>query len=154
MTCRFSHILFPCVFPFSAPPSPPEIHLKVSTRSQEDVTLTCLTSGYYPPEVAVSWQSSDIDLPAPGPLEIWKSEDGDFRASRLLVLPSRLLTVSCIVHHISLAAPVSTNYSHDFSTFGSIGYELVGYLNILKIALILGLTVAILLTVQKRCKHK
>ncbi|XP_075696507.1 natural cytotoxicity triggering receptor 3 ligand 1-like [Rhinoderma darwinii] len=139
-------------------PSLPEIYLRVATKSQEDMTLICRTSGYYPPGVAVSWHSNDVDLPDPGSLEIWKSEDGDFQATRRLVLPPRyranLLTVSCIVQHISLTAPLYANYSHNISEFGSTGFQLVEYLNILKIALILGLTIGILLTVQKRRKIK
>ncbi|XP_069804555.1 natural cytotoxicity triggering receptor 3-like isoform X2 [Dendropsophus ebraccatus] len=141
-----------------ARPSQPEIYLKVTTKSQEAISLTCCTSGYYPPDIAVSWHSSDTDLPAPGPLEIWKSEDGDFHAARHLVLPSKfkanLLTVSCIVQHISLTALLCTNYSHNIPQFGVSEYQLVEYLNILKIALILGLTISILLTVQIRCKGK
>ncbi|XP_056398826.1 signal-regulatory protein gamma-like isoform X2 [Hyla sarda] len=141
-----------------AHPSHPEIYLKVSATSQEDTVLTCRTSGYYPPDIAITWHSNDIDFPDPRPLEIWKSDHGNFHAARYLVLPSwfktSLLTVSCIVRHISFPAPLYANYSHDPSQSGVSGYRLVEYLNVLKIALILGLTISILLTVQKRCKNK
>ncbi|KAM3921631.1 tyrosine-protein phosphatase non-receptor type substrate 1-like [Leptodactylus fuscus] len=141
-----------------APPSQPEIFLKVATKSQEDMALTCQTSGYYPAGIAISWHSSHIDLPDPGPVEIWKSENGDFQAARRLVLPSHfranLLTLSCVVEHLSLPAPIYANYSYDLSEFGLTSYQLIEYLNILKIALILALTICILLTVRKRCKIK
>ncbi|XP_077113451.1 natural cytotoxicity triggering receptor 3-like [Ranitomeya variabilis] len=141
-----------------AHPSHPVIYLKVATRSRDVLALSCQTSGYYPPGIEVFWRSNDRDFPDPGPLEIWKSESGDYQATRHLVLPStfttNLLTVSCIVQHISLAAPLYANYSHDLSEFGVTQYQLVEYLNIFKIALILGLTVGILLTVLKRCKIK
>ncbi|XP_073511848.1 natural cytotoxicity triggering receptor 3-like [Phyllobates terribilis] len=141
-----------------ARPSPPEIYLKVATKSQEVLALTCQTSGYYPPGIAVTWHRNDADIPDPGPVEIWKSERGDYQATRHLVLPlsfrTNLLTVSCIVHHISLEAPLYANYSHDLSEFGVTQYQLVEYLNIFKIALIFGLTIGILLTVLKRCKIK
>ncbi|KAG9472802.1 hypothetical protein GDO78_016958, partial [Eleutherodactylus coqui] len=131
-------------------PSVPEIYLKVATKPQEDMVLTCRTSGYYPAEIAVSWHSNDVDLPDPGSLEIWKSEQGDLQATRQLVLPSNfgveLLSVTCIVQHISLTAPSYANYSHNISEFGILKYQLVEYLNILKIALILALTISILLT--------
>lgn len=141
-----------------AHPSQPEIFLNVATRSHDDIVLTCRTSGYYPPGIAISWHSNEVDFADPGPLEIWKSEHGDFQASRHLVLPAtygaNLLTVSCIVQHISLPAPLYANYSHNVSEFGVTAYQLVQYLNILKIALVLGLTISILLTVQKRCRKK
>ncbi|KAM4015095.1 natural cytotoxicity triggering receptor 3 ligand 1-like isoform 1-T2 [Anomaloglossus baeobatrachus] len=139
-----------------ARPSHPEIYLKVATESQEDVMLTCHTAGYYPPGIAVSWHSNDGDCPDPGPLELWKSESGDYQATRHIVLPSscrtNLLTVSCIVRHISLEAPLYANYSHKLSELVVTEYHLIEYLNILKMALILGLTISILLTVLKRCK--
>ncbi|XP_073426681.1 natural cytotoxicity triggering receptor 3 ligand 1-like isoform X2 [Dendrobates tinctorius] len=141
-----------------AHPSHPEIYLKVATRSREVLALSCQTSGYYPPGITVIWDINDGDFPDPGPLEIWKSEHGDYQATRHLVLPStfrtNLLTVSCIVQHISLAAPLYTNYSHNLSEFELTQYQLVEYLNIFKIAMILGLTVGIFLTVLKRCKIK
>lgn len=141
-----------------AHPSQPEIFLNVATRSHDDLVLTCRTWGYYPPGIAISWHSNEVDFADPGPLEIWKSEHGDFQASRHLVLPAtyraNLLTVSCIVQHISLPAPLYANYSHNVSEFGVTAYQLVQYLNILKIALVLGLTISILLTVQKRCRKK
>lgn len=141
-----------------AHPSQPEIFLNVAARSHDDLVLTCRTSGYYPPGIAISWHSNDVVLADPGPLETWKSEHGDFQASRHLVLPAtygaNLLTVSCIVQHISLPAPLYANYSHNVSEFGVTAYQLVQYLNILKIALVLGLTISILLTVQKRCRKK
>lgn len=110
---------FPCVFLLSAHPSQPEIFLNVAARSHDDLVLTCRTSGYYPPGIAISWHSNDVVLADPGPLETWKSEHGDFQASRHLVLPAtygaNLLTVSCIVQHISLPAPLYANYSHSES---------------------------------------
>ncbi|XP_053307512.1 tyrosine-protein phosphatase non-receptor type substrate 1-like [Spea bombifrons] len=135
-----------------AHPSKPEIYLQVASPEAPHLSLTCRTHGFYPPPVLLNWFSSEISLAAPRPLDIWESEDGLFLSTSHLVLPSnarsRVITVTCIVQHVSLPQPLSANYTYNPVEHGMCGYSVIQYLNILKIALLMGLTVSMLWTVR------
>ncbi|XP_040182776.1 H-2 class I histocompatibility antigen, alpha chain-like [Rana temporaria] len=139
-------------------PSQPEIYLKVTTNSEDGMTLACRTSGFYPGDITMSWNSTDLSLPETGPLRIWKSQHGVAQADLPLVLPSgfqlQRLEILCIVHHLSLSEPLYASYSHGIPKYEAMAYQVVEYLNILKLSLVFGLTVAVSLTVIKRCKSQ
>ncbi|XP_077312683.1 natural cytotoxicity triggering receptor 3-like [Lithobates pipiens] len=139
-------------------PSQPEIYLKVTTNSEEGMTLTCRTSGFYPGDITMSWNSTDLSLPGMGPLRIWKSQQGVAQADLPLVLPAgfqlQRLEIRCMVNHLSLAEPLYASFSHDIPKYEAMAYQLVEYLNILKLSLVFGLTIAVPLTVIKRCKSQ
>ncbi|KAM8927831.1 tapasin-related protein-like [Pelodytes ibericus] len=134
----------------SARPSQPEIYLQVAPQSQPDLTMVCRTFGFYPLPVQVIWYSVDMSLPAPAPMEIWKSDCGVFYSARHLVLPAsfrdKARTFTCVVHHESLTEPLRIDYTYNPLEAGMTGDQIVEYLNILKIALLLGFSIIMLYT--------
>ncbi|XP_063291528.1 natural cytotoxicity triggering receptor 3 ligand 1-like [Pelobates fuscus] len=133
-----------------AHPSHPEIYLQVATQTEPELTLACKTSGYYPPPVHISWYSRETALPASEVLEIWEPEHGVFHCTRNLILPSSLranvINFMCSVQHVSLSEPLRINYTYSPIESRLTGYQLVEYLNIMKLSLLIGLTLSMFFT--------
>ncbi|XP_030068848.1 uncharacterized protein LOC115476560 isoform X2 [Microcaecilia unicolor] len=139
------------------PPSQPTVFLQLVTQPEEEWTLVCRTGGFYPSPAKLTWHSTGPLLPALSPLEECEVKDGLPQVSSFLVLSSHLETLesktfTCSVEHPSLSKPLQTNYTYYFPKKS---FQLIEYLNIVKVFLVCGVTLTFFITAMMEvCKEE
>ncbi|XP_072298597.1 uncharacterized protein ighd [Eucyclogobius newberryi] len=106
--------------------SPPTVRLTdpnlLGLPSLDSVSLDCLVSGFYPPDVIISWEKNGIRVPSSSQTNapLWQDKDGvTYSTSSRLNISKSLeedSTYSCVVRHESSDTPFRSNITDVFAS--------------------------------------
>uniref|UniRef100_A0A3Q3X1D3 Ig-like domain-containing protein n=1 Tax=Mola mola TaxID=94237 RepID=A0A3Q3X1D3_MOLML len=105
-----SRRLFSCLPVFCAdPPSSPIIYPKDEVEDQQQNTLICYVTGFYPAPVNVSWTKNEQKVTVGPTINTpYPNKDGSFtQVSRLDFIPRQGDIYSCTVEHPTLTEPLT-----------------------------------------------
>uniref|UniRef100_A0A3B4BH26 Ig-like domain-containing protein n=1 Tax=Periophthalmus magnuspinnatus TaxID=409849 RepID=A0A3B4BH26_9GOBI len=121
VTCEAKHLSELPLHRYQFPPIVTLTHRDLNELSPLDpVSLDCLVSGFYPPEVIIFWEKNGIRIPSSSQTNapVWKDKDNvKYSTSSHLNIFNTLdenSTYSCVVRHESSPAPFTSTITDVF----------------------------------------
>nr|XP_034974608.1 immunoglobulin lambda-1 light chain-like [Zootoca vivipara] len=137
-----------------ARPTHPVVFLQLQTEPESKWSLVCRTGGFYPAPVRLTWYHSG--LPLNSSQQDCTDPTGFSQASSFLGLPDpdQRASYTCSVEHPSVSEPINVQYSYEPQSQFSSPPLVIEVLNLLKIGIIFGITIAFLAPVCIDCCKK